>query len=93
MEIGKPSRPYYPPKWIQNKKAENIAVIIVPARHNEKISDTLFPTFVLDNENGWFVETSCVIKVSERLCVAVGDQILEKNIVFFPFFLLTSTRW
>lgn len=60
-----------------SRKAERIAIVVVPSQPNEKISNMSFPVFWLDRQNAWFVTTPCVIKVSEGLCIEVGEKIAE----------------
>ena len=60
---------------LQERNAEGIAIVVVPLQSNEKMPDTVFPTFVLDRQNDWFVSTPCVVELSEGICVEVGERV------------------
>jgi hypothetical protein len=62
---------------LENRKAKNVAIIVVPTRPNERISATSFPTFWLDEQNDWFVTTPCVVKLSKGICVEIGEGVVE----------------
>ena len=62
---------------LEEKKAERIALVVVPSRPNDRIPDTFFPTFWLDRENSWFVSTPCVVTISDGICTKIGNQIGE----------------
>ena len=62
---------------LESRKVENIAIVVIPSRSNEKAPDTAFPVFWLDSLNDWFVETPCTIKLLEGNCVAVGEQVVK----------------
>jgi hypothetical protein len=53
---------------LEKQKAENVAVVVVPSQPNERIPNTDFPVFVLDDQNEWFAETPCTVKLSEGIC-------------------------
>jgi hypothetical protein len=61
----------------KDQNAKGIAIVIVPSRRNEKAPDTPFPVFWLDQQNGWYAMTPCVVKLSEGICVTVGEQVFE----------------
>ena len=60
---------------LEEKKPENIAIVVIPSRGGERVLRTSFPTFVLDGENGWFATTPRVIELSEGVCVTVRGRI------------------
>jgi len=59
------------------KEFERVTIVVVPSRSSEKVLQTLFPTFMLDGQNGWFITTPCVIKLSAGICVEIGNLIAE----------------
>jgi len=61
----------------RTQRPENVAIVVIPARSGDKMLQTSFPTFMLDRKNGWFVTTPVVVKLSEGICVAVGERITE----------------
>ena len=62
---------------LEEKKAERIALVVVPSRPNDRVPDTPFPTFWLDSENSWFVSTPCVVTISGGICMKIGNQVGE----------------
>lgn len=62
---------------LEAKQADQIAVVVVPSHPNERNPRTPFPLFTLDTKNAWFVTTPCVVKLSDGVCVATGDSIVE----------------
>jgi hypothetical protein len=62
---------------LEAHNAENIALVVVPSRSNERIPDSPFPVFVLDSLSGWFVTTPCVVKLVDGICFAVSESIEE----------------
>jgi len=61
-------------KELEERKAENVAIVVVPSYAGEKVPQTSFPAFVLDSQNDWFVATPCVVELDEGICEAVGNQ-------------------
>ena len=39
-----------------------------------------FPTFTLDRQNNWFVETPCVVRLTEGICVSTGEQTIGEYV-------------
>jgi len=62
-------------KGLEETETENVAIVVIASHGGEKELQTSFPTFVLDRQNGWFAETPVVVKLSDGICVAVGEQI------------------
>jgi hypothetical protein len=62
---------------LEVRNAKGIAIIMIPSRANEKVPDTHFPVFMLDNQNDWFVMTPCVVRLVDGVCVAVGDSVVD----------------
>lgn len=61
-------------KDLEEKKPDNVAIVVIPSRSSEKALHTSFPTFELDRQNGWFVETPCVVKLSDGICIEIGKE-------------------
>jgi len=59
-------------EW-EEKKAKNVAIVVISSRPNDKMPDTAFPAFWLDRQNDWFVSTPCIVKLSEGVCVAIEE--------------------
>ena len=57
---------------LEEKRLENVAIVVVPSGSGAKVLQTSFPTFVLDRRNGWFAETPCAVRLVDGVCVAVG---------------------
>ena len=62
---------------LQAKNAKGIAIVVINSR-NERVPDTSFLTFRLDNRNDWFVTTPCVVKISDGICEEINEKI-DKN--------------
>jgi hypothetical protein len=62
---------------LEEKKIENVAIVVIPSRTGERIPQTAFPIFVLDGQNDWFVTTPCVVRLEEGRCVEVGERMKE----------------
>jgi hypothetical protein len=58
---------------LEREQPENVAVMAIPSRSERTLFQTSFPTFVLDTQNEWFVETPRVVRQAEGICVAVGE--------------------
>ena len=58
-------------------RPETVAIVVIPSRIDREIQQTSFPTFVLDRQNGWFVETPVAVKLVEGVCVEIGEGIEE----------------
>jgi len=56
---------------LEERKPENVAIVVIPSGSGKKILQTSFPTFVLDRQNGWFASTPCVVKLDAGVCVAI----------------------
>ena len=63
---------------LEEKKPENVAIVVIPSRVGKESQQTSFPTFVLDGRNEWFVETPRVVKLNGGVCVTVEKQILDR---------------
>jgi len=59
---------------LEEKKTENVAIVVIPSRGDEKMPETSFPVFVLDRQNGWFAKTPCVIKLGKGVCIVVENR-------------------
>ena len=59
---------------LEEKKPDNVAIVVIPARGSEKALQTSFPTFVLDGRNDWFAETPCVVQLLEGVCIEIGGR-------------------
>jgi len=59
---------------LEGKKSENVAIVIIPSRDGEKMSQTAFPTYVLDRQNGWGAQTPYVIRLGKGVCVAIEQS-------------------
>lgn len=62
---------------LEAKQAQNIAIVVVPSYVNERSPRTPFPLFMLDMKNAWFVTTPCVVRLSDGVCVSIGNSIPE----------------
>jgi len=62
---------------LEEKKPENVAIVVIPSRPNETMPDTSFPIFRLDTQNGWFISTPSVVKLTDGICVATGESVIE----------------
>jgi hypothetical protein len=58
-------------KDLEEQNTERVVIVVVPSQPNEEIPDTDFPIFVLDNNNDWFAETPCIIRLNDGVCVEV----------------------
>jgi hypothetical protein len=52
---------------------KNVAIIEIPSGSNSKVPKTDFPYFKLDENNGWFVTTPFVVKLSDWICVSANE--------------------
>ena len=62
---------------LEIRKADKVAIVMIPSRANERVPDTTYSLFTLDNQNDWFVTTPCVVKVINGVCAVVGDSVME----------------
>jgi hypothetical protein len=62
---------------LEREKTKRVAFVVVPSRANETAPNTSFPVFWLDDQNGWFVSTPFVVKVSEGICITAGNKVEE----------------
>ena len=62
---------------LEARRVEKISIVVVPSGSNEKVYNTSFSMFCLDNRNDWFVTTPCVVRISEGICVEVGENVDE----------------
>lgn len=62
---------------LEEKKPDNVVVVIIPSPRGNKLPQTSSPTFMLDDQVDWYAVTPRVIKLSEGFCVAVSEQITE----------------
>jgi hypothetical protein len=58
---------------LQKEAADHVAVIEVPEYNSGQSPPTSFPFFKLDTENAWFVDTPCIIRLSDGLCADVKE--------------------
>ena len=59
---------------MEKQNAEGVAVVIIPSRSSDKMPEVPFPVFVMDDRIDWFAETPCMVKLSEGICVAIGEN-------------------
>ena len=62
---------------LEERKLDNVVIVVIPSGSGEKVLQTSFPTFVLDRAHDWFVTTPCVIKLSEGRCIKIGEWAVE----------------
>jgi len=62
---------------LEEKKNNNVVVVIIPSPRSDKLPQTSFPTFVLDDHVDWYAVTPRVVKLSEGICVEIGGPVGE----------------
>jgi len=62
---------------LEARNAKGVAIVMIPSHANEKVLDTHFLVFMLDNQNDWFVTTPCVVKLVDGVCISTGDSFME----------------
>jgi len=60
---------------LERTKPENVAIVVIPSTIGEYVPSASFPTFELDRNNAWLVNTPIVIKLSDGICVAFGSEV------------------
>jgi hypothetical protein len=58
---------------IEKQNNENIAIIEIPSDTASVSIKTIFPYFKLDENNGWYITTPFIIKLSDGICVSVSE--------------------
>jgi hypothetical protein len=64
-------------KDLEERKPDNVAIVVLPSPRGDRLPQTSFPTFMLDDQVDWYAITPRVVKLSEGICVAVGEKVDE----------------
>ncbi|MDR2346342.1 MAG: hypothetical protein LBE18_09775 [Planctomycetaceae bacterium] len=57
----------------EKKKDKNVVIIEIPSDTVSAPAKTIFPYFKLDDNNGWYVTTPFIIKLSDGICVSGSE--------------------